>query len=313
MIDATETAYRLLEEREDTLPFEALEPTTWQLALYYAAIAAFKLESGEGVYPASMQEEEDPTDAIIPPRWEEFTRYKSFAGHTFSAQLDRLQEAEAAIRDLILGVDKWYQRPDARKVEAYSEQCLIPCFDAVYALACLLLERGYVSAMELWAIAMPEAFAQRTSSALHEAGHAVVHHVNGDTPVYVSIVPDRDYLGCCVIDPDPDAMELTVADKVAALLAGPLSECMGSDGTLSQDSHHSDTGQIGRIFDEHSFAGPERDTALLSAMNSAKALLSHHWNSVQELAQELLRRHWMAGDELSEFLRTRIVSELQET
>jgi hypothetical protein len=306
MITTTETPYPLPEGKEQAPPFEALEPTTWQLALCFAAIAAFKLESGEGVYSVSMQKEEDPTDAIIPPRWEEFTRYTRLAGHALTGQIDRLLIAEAAIRELVLSVDKSYQRPDASKVEAYSNQCLLPCFDAVLSLACLLLERGSVSAMELWEIAMPEAFARRTAIARHEAGHAVVHHVTGNTPVYVSIVPDVDCVGCCIIAPDPKDASLSVNHHVSGMLAGPVAECMFTNSDLELDHDTGDMSRVNRLLVEHDLTNDRRQSVLMSSLMSACTLLRLHQNVVEELAHELLDRHWIVGEGQDEFLRARI-------
>jgi ATP-dependent Zn protease len=161
------------------------------------------------------------------------------------------------------------------------------------------------------------------STAVHEAGHAVVSVVLGFECQSVTIVPDYDdeSAGAVVRDGDQYAAlerweergrsyrNEDVALRAMAIIwaAGAAAEiellgsCEGGDG----DDRYNITNVASSVLGE--YAGPEDDArwdrwyAMID--RQARHLVRRHRDKIEKLAHELMSRQTMSGQEIDAFLR----------
>jgi ATP-dependent Zn protease len=134
------------------------------------------------------------------------------------------------------------------------------------------------------------------ATAYHEAGHAVVALALGRPVQRVSVLPDREHLGCCAFRKGAfRPSENWLEGNILIALGGIAAEARHT-GTYGWDAAAHDRQYVRRLAVQR--AG-ERQAERLERRLLAKAehLLAQegHWRAVELIAAELLRRGAISG------------------
>lgn len=143
---------------------------------------------------------------------------------------------------------------------------------------------------------------ESTSTAYHEASHAVVAHDLGLPTVYLSIRPAEGESGRTKFDTDRGLPE-NLGDFEAAIIkiAGEVGARM-ANGAISTDPLFNWFAEGGDAEDARSFIarleGDELETRHWAQLR-AYALLRTRWEAVEEIAAKLQRRTTVLGEDVS--------------
>jgi ATP-dependent Zn protease len=161
---------------------------------------------------------------------------------------------------------------------------------------------------------------RRTSTAYHEAGHAVAAFTYHKRLHRVSIQADHDAgllgyvklahgIGEAIAYADPEKYLRRVTENVVISLAGVVAEQEHTRGKhnwagADRDRHNA--------ADLASYVVSDEELAPYVAwlMVRARVLIKWHWRAVDALAQELLVREEMTGAEATAFIRRTFVEDV---
>lgn len=149
-------------------------------------------------------------------------------------------------------------------------------------------------------------------TAYHEAGHAVVAYLLGDTPSQLEIGHDPDYSGAChtlrlpsaeLRTPEAERTESEEERLIRISLAGELSEQLLSRSP-SWDENSADVDQAVRLALKLTGDCEAAMALILRAKREVKKLLGENWLTVEDLATALLWEERLGRCRILELLET---------